>query len=30
MWMTDANEYTISDSFVQTLTFEIHIQDLER
>ncbi len=30
MWMTDANEDTISDSFVQTLTFEIHIQDLER
>lgn len=30
MWMTDAGEDTISDSFVQTLTFEIHIQDLER
>ena len=30
MWMTDANEDTLSESFVQTLTFEIHIQDLER
>ena len=30
MWMTDADENTVSDSFVQTLTFEIHIQDLER
>lgn len=30
MWMTDANEDTVADSFVQTLTFEIHIQDLER
>lgn len=30
MWLTDANEDTISDAFVQTLTFEIHIQEINR
>lgn len=28
MILTDANEDTVSDSFVQTLTFEIHIQNI--
>ena len=28
MVLTDASEDTISDSFVQTLTFEIHIQNI--
>lgn len=28
MVLTDANEDTISDSFVQTLTFEIHLQKI--
>ena len=30
MVLTDANEDTINDAFVQTLTFEIHIQEINR